>query len=38
LGKKIQMIETKPGSLAVDVPSDVAKVEAALLQCVADER
>ena len=37
LGKKVQMIETKPGSLAVDVPSDVAKVEAALLQCAADE-
>lgn len=30
LGKKILMIETRPGSLAVDVPDDVAKVEAAL--------
>lgn len=30
LGKIIRMIETKPGSLAVDVPEDVAKVEIAL--------
>ncbi|APE32098.1 3-deoxy-manno-octulosonate cytidylyltransferase [Halomonas aestuarii] len=30
LGKTIRMVETKPGSLAVDVPEDVAKVEAAL--------
>lgn len=30
LGKKVKMIETKPGSLAVDVPSDVSKVEKAL--------
>ena len=30
LGKKIIMVETRPGSLAVDVPEDVAKVEAAL--------
>lgn len=30
LGKTIRMIETQPGSLAVDVPEDVAKVEAAL--------
>lgn len=30
LGKKIRMVETQPGSLAVDVPEDVAKVEAAL--------
>lgn len=30
LGKKIQMIETKPGSLAVDTPDDVVKVEQAL--------
>lgn len=30
LGKKIKMFETKPGSLAVDVPEDVALVEAAL--------
>lgn len=29
-GKTIRMIETQPGSLAVDVPEDVAKVEAAL--------
>jgi 3-deoxy-manno-octulosonate cytidylyltransferase (CMP-KDO synthetase) len=31
-GKLIRMVETKPGSLAVDVPEDVAKVEAALLK------
>ena len=31
LGRTIRMVETKPGSLAVDVPEDVAKVEAALL-------
>lgn len=30
LNKKIRMVETKPGSLAVDVPSDVAKVEAVM--------
>jgi len=30
LGKKIKMIETKPGSLAIDVPCDVSKVEEAL--------
>lgn len=30
LGKRILMIETQPGSLAVDVPEDVAGVEAAL--------
>lgn len=30
LGKTIRMVETHPGSLAVDVPEDVAKVEAAL--------
>lgn len=30
LDKKIKMIETNPGSLAVDVPSDVVKVERAL--------
>ena len=29
-GKTIRMIETKPGSLAVDVPEDVESVEAAL--------
>lgn len=32
LGKTIRMIETKPGSLAVDVPEDVQKVEAAMLK------
>lgn len=32
LGKIIRMVETKPGSLAVDVPEDVAKVEKALRQ------
>jgi 3-deoxy-manno-octulosonate cytidylyltransferase (CMP-KDO synthetase) len=32
LGKTIRMIETRPGSLAVDVPEDVSKVEAALDQ------
>jgi len=30
LGKKIIMVETQPGSLAVDVPDDVAKVESLL--------
>lgn len=30
LGKTIRMYETQPGSLAVDVPDDVAPVEAAL--------
>jgi 3-deoxy-manno-octulosonate cytidylyltransferase (CMP-KDO synthetase) len=30
LGKTIRMVETQPGSLAVDVPEDVAKVEVAL--------
>ena len=30
LGKHVLMIETKPGSLAVDCPEDVANVEAAL--------
>jgi 3-deoxy-manno-octulosonate cytidylyltransferase (CMP-KDO synthetase) len=30
LGKRILMIETQPGSLAVDVPEDVVGVEAAL--------
>ena len=32
LSKTIRMVETRPGSLAVDVPEDVAKVEAALRQ------
>lgn len=32
LGKTIRMVETQPGSLAVDVPDDVKKVEAALLK------
>lgn len=30
LGKTIRMVETQPGSLAVDAPGDVAKVEAVL--------
>lgn len=30
LGKTIRMVETRPGSLAVDVPADVEKVEKAL--------
>lgn len=30
LGKTIRMYETQPGSLAVDIPEDVASVEAAL--------
>lgn len=30
LGKTIRMVKTQPGSLAVDVPEDVAKVEAAM--------
>lgn len=29
-GQSIKMVETQPGSLAVDVPEDVARVEAAL--------
>jgi 3-deoxy-manno-octulosonate cytidylyltransferase (CMP-KDO synthetase) len=29
-GQTIRMVETRPGSLAVDIPGDVAKVEAAL--------
>ncbi|WP_229843070.1 3-deoxy-manno-octulosonate cytidylyltransferase [Halomonas urumqiensis] len=32
LGKTIRMVETRPGSLAVDVPEDVPNVEAALRQ------
>jgi 3-deoxy-manno-octulosonate cytidylyltransferase (CMP-KDO synthetase) len=32
LGKSIRMVETRAGSMAVDVPEDVAKVEAALLK------
>lgn len=31
LGKKVRMIETQPGSLAVDVPEDVAGVEKQML-------
>ena len=34
LNKKIRMVETKPGSLAVDVPSDVSKVEAAMREVI----
>lgn len=30
LGRRVQMFDCRPGSLAVDVPSDVAAVEAAL--------
>lgn len=30
MNKTIRMVETRPGSLAVDIPQDVAKVEAAL--------
>ncbi|MGO1618487.1 MAG: 3-deoxy-manno-octulosonate cytidylyltransferase [Oceanisphaera sp.] len=30
MGKTIRLVETKPGSLAVDVPEDVAKVEVAM--------
>ena len=30
LGKTIRMVETQPGSLAVDVPEDIARAEAAL--------
>lgn len=30
IGKRVRMYETKPGSLAVDVPTDVLKVETAL--------
>ncbi|SFX08818.1 3-deoxy-manno-octulosonate cytidylyltransferase [Marinospirillum alkaliphilum] len=32
LGKSIRMVETKPGSLAVDVPEDVGRVEKAMLE------
>lgn len=32
LGKTIRMVETQPGSLAVDVPDDVAKLEEALIK------
>lgn len=32
LGKTIRMVHTQPGSLAVDVPEDVIRVEAALRQ------
>lgn len=32
IGKAIRMVEVCPGSIAVDVPEDVAKVEAALRQ------
>ena len=32
LGHRIRLFETQPGSLAVDVPEDIAKVEAALRQ------
>lgn len=31
LGKTVRMVETRPGSFAVDVPEDVATVESALL-------
>lgn len=34
LNKTIRMVETKPGSLAVDVPSDVSKVEAAMHEVI----
>lgn len=34
LNKKVRMVETKPGSLAVDVPNDVPKVEAALREMI----
>lgn len=35
LGRTIRMVETKPCSLAVDVSSDVSKVEAALHDKIA---
>lgn len=37
LGKKVLMVETKPGSLAVDVPSDVHKVEVELKALYSNE-
>jgi 3-deoxy-manno-octulosonate cytidylyltransferase (CMP-KDO synthetase) len=37
LNKIVRMIETRPGSLAVDVPGDVANVEAALTRLVINE-
>ena len=36
LGRKIQMFECTPGSLAVDVPDDVCRVEARLRQTMSD--
>ena len=36
LGKTVKMVETKPGSLAVDVPDDVARVESALAELLCD--
>jgi 3-deoxy-manno-octulosonate cytidylyltransferase (CMP-KDO synthetase) len=36
LGKSIRMVETKSGSLAVDIPDDVAKVEEALRKARAE--
>ena len=35
-GQPIRMVETRPGSLAVDVPGDVEKVEAALSELWAE--
>lgn len=35
MNKTIRLVETRPGSLAVDVPEDVAKVESALTQAGA---
>lgn len=38
LGLAVRMVETQPGSLAVDVPEDVSKVEAALRAAGAEAR
>ena len=38
LGKTVRMVETRPGSFAVDVPEDVATVESALLAAGKDRK
>lgn len=37
LGKSVRLVESKPGSLAVDVPEDVAKVEKAMREAINHE-
>lgn len=36
-GQVIRLVRTKPGSLAVDIPEDVSKVEEALKRVIVDE-